>query len=267
MCSRWTRTWSTMSFPSARSWSRSQPSDATLVDSSSAVSSKAMNTPFSPCSMPWTRNSVASSVLPHPAAPATSVVRSRGSPPLVMTSRPSMPVGQCWSPFRAVRRGATLRKTSGSLRGHRRGGRGGDGGQGGDMATLLVIIGSTRPGRMAEPVAEWFVHCAKAHGAFDVDVADLQVIDLPLLDEPNHPSRHDYRHEHTKAWSARVDAADAIVLISPEYNTGTSAALKNAIDYLNREWQYKPVGFVTYGGVSAGVRAMEHLVQVASILR
>lgn len=134
------------------------------------------------------------------------------------------------------------------------------------MPTLLVIIGSTRPGRVGEPVADWFVGCAKEHGGFDLDVADLALIDLPLLDEPNHPSKHDYRHEHTKAWSARVEAADAIVLVSPEYNTGTSAALKNAIDYLNREWKYKPVGFVTYGGVSAGVRAMEHLVQVTSIL-
>ena len=134
------------------------------------------------------------------------------------------------------------------------------------MPKLLVIVGSTRPGRVGEPVADWFVRCAKAHGGFDVDVADLAVIDLPLLDEPNHPSKHDYQHDHTKAWSARVAAADAVVLVSPEYNTGTSAALKNAIDYLNREWKYKPVGFVTYGGVSAGVRAMEHLVQVSSIL-
>ncbi len=134
------------------------------------------------------------------------------------------------------------------------------------MPNLLVIVGSTRPGRVGAPVAHWFEGCAKAHGGFDVDVADLALIDLPLLDEPNHPSKHDYVHEHTKSWSARVEAADAIVLVSPEYNTGTSAALKNAIDYLNREWKYKPVGFVTYGGVSAGVRAMEHLVQVASIL-
>jgi len=134
------------------------------------------------------------------------------------------------------------------------------------MPKLLVILGSTRPGRVGEPVADWFVGCAKRHGGFDVDVADLALIDLPLLDEPNHPSKHAYQHDHTKAWSARVEAADAVVLISPEYNTGTSAALKNAIDYLNREWKYKPVGFVTYGGVSAGVRAMEHLVQVTSIL-
>jgi NAD(P)H-dependent FMN reductase len=139
-------------------------------------------------------------------------------------------------------------------------------GQDAAVPTLLVIIGSTRPGRAAEPVADWFVACATAHGAFELDVADLAVIDLPLFDEPNHPSRHEYVHDHTKAWSARVEAADAIVLVSPEYNTGTTAVLKNAIDYLNREWKYKPVGFVTYGGVSGGVRAMEHLVQVSSIL-
>ena len=134
------------------------------------------------------------------------------------------------------------------------------------MPNLIVIVGSTRPGRVGQPVAEWFVRCAKEHGEFDVDLADLAVIDLPLLDEPKHPAFGDYQHEHTKAWSARVGAADAIVLVSPEYNTGTSAALKNAIDYLQREWKYKPVGYVTYGGVSAGTRAMEHLVQVTSVL-
>ena len=134
------------------------------------------------------------------------------------------------------------------------------------MPKLVVIVGSTRPGRVGEPVADWFVGCAKAHGGFDVDLADLAVIDLPLYDEPKHPVFGDYQHEHTRAWSARIDAADAVVLVSPEYNTGTSAALKNAIDFLNREWRYKPVGYVTYGGVSAGVRAMEHLVQVTSIL-
>lgn len=134
------------------------------------------------------------------------------------------------------------------------------------MPRLIVIVGSTRPGRVGEPVADWFARCAKDHGGFDVDVADLAEIDLPLYDEPKHPVFGDYAHEHTRAWSARVAAADAIVLVSPEYNTGTSAALKNAIDFLNREWKYKPVGYVTYGGVSAGVRAMEHLVQVTSIL-
>jgi NAD(P)H-dependent FMN reductase len=134
------------------------------------------------------------------------------------------------------------------------------------MANLLVIVGTTRPNRIGKPVADWFVGRARADGRFEIDVADLAEVDLPFMDEPKHPAMHEYQHEHTKAWSERVDGADAIVLISAEYNTGYPAPLKNAIDYLNREWKYKPVGFVTYGGVSAGVRAMEQLVQVVSIL-
>lgn len=134
------------------------------------------------------------------------------------------------------------------------------------MANLLVIVGSTRPNRVGKPVADWFTGLARADGRFDVDVADLAEVDLPFMDEPKHPRLHEYQHDHTKAWSERVERADAVVLVSAEYNTGYPAPLKNAIDYLNQEWKYKPVGFVTYGGMSAGLRAMEQLVQVVSIL-
>jgi NAD(P)H-dependent FMN reductase len=131
----------------------------------------------------------------------------------------------------------------------------------------MVIIGSTRPGRVGGPVCDWFVDRAKHHGAFDIDVADLAEIALPLLDEPKHPRFGEYEHEHTRRWSARVDAADAFVLVTPEYNHGYSAPLKNALDYLSAEWAYKPVGFVSYGGVSAGTRAMQQLKQVVTALR
>jgi NAD(P)H-dependent FMN reductase len=135
------------------------------------------------------------------------------------------------------------------------------------MPNLMIIIGSTRPGRAGLPIAEWFAGRAKEHGGFDVTVADLAEIDLPLLDEPNHPRQRRYTHEHTKDWSARVDAADAFVIVTSEYNAGYPAALKNAIDYLNAEWRDKPVGFVSYGGVAAGTRAVQQLKQVVTTLR
>lgn len=135
------------------------------------------------------------------------------------------------------------------------------------MPTLTVIIGSTRPGRAGLPIAEWFIGRARAFGAFDLQVADLAVIDLPLLDEPNHPRLRQYLHQHTKNWSQIVDAADAFVIVTAEYNYGYPAAIKNAIDYLHEEWQYKPVGFVSYGGVAAGTRAVQQLKQVVTTLK
>jgi NAD(P)H-dependent FMN reductase len=135
------------------------------------------------------------------------------------------------------------------------------------MPNLMIIIGSTRPGRVGLPVAEWFAGRAKEHGEFDVTVADLAEIDLPLLDEPNHPRLRQYTREHTRGWSAIVDAADAFVIVSSEYNSGYPAPLKNAIDYLNDEWRGKPVGFVSYGGASAGTRAVQQLKQVVTTLR
>jgi NAD(P)H-dependent FMN reductase len=79
------------------------------------------------------------------------------------------------------------------------------------------------------------------------------------MDEPNHPRLRRYVHEHTKAWSATVDRADAVVFVMPEYNHGFSGALKNAIDFLWNEWRHKPVATVSYGGVSGGLRAVQAL--------
>ncbi len=131
---------------------------------------------------------------------------------------------------------------------------------------LLVIIASTRPGRVGLPVAQWFTAHAEAHGRFDVEVADLAEIDLPFMDEPNHPRLRRYTQEHTKRWSATVDAADAFVVVTPEYNYGFTAPLKNAIDYLHYEWSTKPLGIVSYGGVSAGTRAAQMIKQVVTTL-
>ncbi len=135
------------------------------------------------------------------------------------------------------------------------------------MPKLMIVIASTRPGRGGAAVADWFVGHARAHGSFAVSVVDLAELNLPFLDEPNHPRLHQYTKAHTRAWSAQVQAADAFVFVTPEYNYGYPAPLKNAIDYLHHEWAYKPVGFVTYGGVAAGTRSMQQLKQVVSALK
>ena len=135
------------------------------------------------------------------------------------------------------------------------------------MPTLTIVIGSTRPGRAGLPIAEWFADRAREHRGFDVRVVDLAELALPLLDEPHHPRLRQYVHQHTKSWSAVVDSSDAFVFVTPEYNYGYPAALKNAIDYLHAEWQDKPVGFVSYGGVAAGTRAVQQLKQVVTTLK
>lgn len=132
---------------------------------------------------------------------------------------------------------------------------------------LQIVIGSTRPGRVGAAVAAWFAEEARSHGGFDVELVDLAEVALPLFDEPNHPMTGDYVHDHTKAWSETVRRASAYVFVTPEYNSGYPASLKNAIDYLNAEWRHKPVAFVSYGGVSAGTRAVAQLKQVVTTLR
>lgn len=132
---------------------------------------------------------------------------------------------------------------------------------------LMIVIASTRPGRAGQPIGEWFRAKAEADGEFEIDYADLAEINLPFMDEPNHPRLRQYTKQHTKDWSARVDAADAFVFVTPEYNHGMTAALKNAIDYLNQEWQYKPLGFVSYGGVAGGTRAVQAIKPIANVLK
>lgn len=135
------------------------------------------------------------------------------------------------------------------------------------MPHLGIIIASTRPGRVGLPIGRWFHDHAAAHGRFDVHWIDLADINLPFLDEPNHPRLRQYVHQHTHRWSALIDTMDAFVMVMPEYNHGINAPLKNAIDYLHQEWQYKPVGFVSYGGVSAGTRAVAAAKQVVTNLK
>ena len=132
---------------------------------------------------------------------------------------------------------------------------------------LAVITVSTRPGRVGPAIADWFVSQARAEGGFEVVPVDLAEIALPLLDEPKHPRLKDYQHDHTKRWSAIVEAADAFVFVAPEYNFAPSPVLVNALDYLSQEWAYKPAGFVSYGGVSAGLRAVQVAKQILTTLK
>jgi len=132
------------------------------------------------------------------------------------------------------------------------------------MLDLKVILASTRPGRKGPAIASWFMDLATKHPAFKTELLDLQVVNLPFLDEPNHPRFKKYEHQHTKDWSAMIDPADAYVIVLSEYNYGFPATIKNAFDFLYQEWTYKPVAFVSYGGVSGGTRAVQMLKQVVT---
>ena len=123
--------------------------------------------------------------------------------------------------------------------------------------TLATIAVSTRPGRIGIHVARWMQGVAESHGGFDSRLVDLAEVGLPIYDEPKHPRLRDYANEHTRRWSAIVAAADAFVFVCPEYNFSPSPALVNALDYLYHEWGYKPAGFVSYGGISGGLRAVQ----------
>jgi NAD(P)H-dependent FMN reductase len=132
---------------------------------------------------------------------------------------------------------------------------------------LQVLVASTRPGRVGEPTARWIAERAEEHAAFDVEVVDLAEIDLPMFAEPKHPRLGEYALEHTRRFSAIISRADGFVFVFPEYNHSYNAALKNALDHLNREWAGKPVGLVSYGGVAAGARAAVALEPVLVALR
>jgi len=126
------------------------------------------------------------------------------------------------------------------------------------MLNIAIIVGSTRPGRKAEVVAKWVLENAAKRGDAQYELVDIADYDLPLLDEPIPPSSGKYSKDHTKKWSAAITPFDAFVFVTPEYNHGTSAALKNAIDFLWLEWNNKAAGFVAYGS-NGGTRAVESL--------
>src|SRR5918995_1785497 len=126
------------------------------------------------------------------------------------------------------------------------------------MLKIAIILGSTRPGRNGEAVSQWVYEIAKKRSDAEFELVDIKDFNLPIYDEPNSPLWGSYTKEHTKTWSAKVDSFDAYIFVTPEYNHGIPGALKNAIDFLYREWNNKAAGFVSYGGVG-GIRSVEHL--------
>jgi NAD(P)H-dependent FMN reductase len=123
---------------------------------------------------------------------------------------------------------------------------------------VAIIIGSTRPGRHGEAVARWAFEIARKRGDATYELVDIATYNLPHLDEPISPVLNQYSKPHTHAWAKKVGSFDAFVFVTPEYNHSTSGALKNAIDFLYKEWNNKVAGFVSYGG-AGGTRAVEHL--------
>jgi len=126
------------------------------------------------------------------------------------------------------------------------------------MLRVAIIVGSTRPGRKGEAVARWVYKIAGSRSDAEFELVDIKAYDLPLLDEPLSATFGQYSRDHTKAWSVKIASFDAFVFVTPEYNHATSGALKNAIDYLYKEWNNKAAGFVGYGG-AGGTRAVENL--------
>ncbi len=135
------------------------------------------------------------------------------------------------------------------------------------MLNLQIINASTRSGRSGHLVSEWFFEFARRYGNFDIQLIDLAEVGLPLFDEPRHPRLGQYEHAHTKAWSAIVEQADAYVFVTPEYDHAPPASLVNALQYLVHEWAYKPVGFVSYGGVSGGTRSVQMTKPIVTALK
>jgi NAD(P)H-dependent FMN reductase len=127
-----------------------------------------------------------------------------------------------------------------------------------NMVKVAVIVGSTRPGRKALDVARWVMDAASKRSDASFELVDIQDFKLPLLDEPVPPSMGQYSKPHTIAWAEKIAQFDGFVFVTPEYNHGTSGALKNAIDFLYKEWNNKAAGFVGYGS-AGGARAIESL--------
>ncbi|PRY63728.1 NAD(P)H-dependent FMN reductase [Knoellia remsis] len=122
---------------------------------------------------------------------------------------------------------------------------------------IRLVVGSVRPVRVGDQIAEVLAPVIAEAADAEVEIVDLADLALPLLDEPRMPALGDYAQEHTKAWAATVSGADGIVLLSPQYNGGYPASVKNAIDYLYAEWKDKPIEIVTYGGHGGGLAAKQ----------
>lgn len=136
---------------------------------------------------------------------------------------------------------------------------------------LMIILGSTRQGRRGEVVAKWAKTAAETDSRFKVDYVDLRELNLPFFDEPMSPftirdTGGSYTHPAGEAWAQRVGRSGGVLIVTPEYNHGYPGVLKNALDWVGREWGDKPVAFVSYGNITGGARSVEQLRQVANEL-
>lgn len=127
------------------------------------------------------------------------------------------------------------------------------------MYNLKIISSTVRPGRKGPIIAKWIEGVAKKNGNFNVELLDLGEINLPLMNEAQHPRLKKYEHAYTKKWSATIEEADVFIFVTAEYNFGYPSPLRNALEYLTQEWGFKAAGIVSYGGVSAGTRAANTL--------
>jgi len=134
------------------------------------------------------------------------------------------------------------------------------------MTKIGIILGSTRPGRKGETVANWVLDVAAKRPDAEYELVDLLDYNLPHLDEATPPAMGQYSQPHTIEWANKIASFDGYIIVTPEYNHSTSGALKNAIDFLYNEWNNKAVGFVSYGA-AGGTRAVEHLRLIAGELQ
>jgi NAD(P)H-dependent FMN reductase len=132
------------------------------------------------------------------------------------------------------------------------------------MTTISVIVGSTREGRFSEKPAQWIFQYLRKRDAIDARLLDLRDFPMPFFDQPLTPSmpgRAPYENEVVKRWTAAIAASDGFVFVTPEYNYGPAAVLKNALDWVYPEWNRKAAAFVSYGSVS-GARSVQQLREV-----
>ncbi|WP_127556020.1 NADPH-dependent FMN reductase [Saccharospirillum alexandrii] len=134
------------------------------------------------------------------------------------------------------------------------------------MNKIAVVTGTTRPGRNNIAVAKWVLENAQKRSDAQFELVDIADFDLPVLDEGMPAGFQQYANEHTKKWAQTIAQYDGYIFVTPEYNHSISGSLKNALDYISVEWNNKAAGFVGYGS-AGGVRAVEHLRQIASELQ
>ena len=133
------------------------------------------------------------------------------------------------------------------------------------MTAISVIIGSTRQGRFSEKPAQWIFQRLKNRGGIDARLLDLRDFPMPFFDQPMPPAmpgRPPYEHEVVKKWTAEIARSDGFIFVTPEYNFGPAAVLKNALDGVYPEWNRKAAAFVSYGG-AAGARSVQQLRETA----